>query len=99
MNDRFTTRLQAGRALTLAASRQPRRLVVTRGMLWATFSGDARDHWLAAGEGVTLRAGLEAVVEGGPDAEFQLLQPAAVRGGTRRPGARLIPFTFRFITS
>lgn len=76
MNDRFTTRLQAGQALTLAAARGPRRLVVTQGWLWLTVSGDAGDHWLCAGEGLTLAAGQEAVVEGWPQADFQLLQPA-----------------------
>jgi hypothetical protein len=76
MNDRFTTRLAPGQALTLAAARAPRRLVVTSGRLWATVSGGTDDHWLGAGEGLTLAAGQQAVVEAWPEAQFQLLQPA-----------------------
>lgn len=75
MIDRFTTRLATGQALTLAAARAPRRLVVTSGRLWLTVSGGTNDHWLSAGEGLTLAAGEEVVVEGWPQAEFQLLQP------------------------
>ncbi len=79
MDDRFTTRLAPGQALTLAALRMPRRLVVTRGRLWLTLSGGADDHWLSASEGLTLAAGQEAVVEAWPEASFQLLQPAPRR--------------------
>jgi len=79
MNDRFTTRLQPGQALTLAAARGPRRLVVTSGRLWLTVTGGGADHWLCAGEGLTLAPGREVVVEGWPEAAFQVLQPAAMR--------------------
>ncbi len=99
MSEHFTTRLPPGQALTLPAERQPRLLVVTQGRLWVTWAGHVQDHWLAAGEALTLPAGLAAVAEGWPEARFQLLQPAAVRRGTARPGARLIPLTFRFTTS
>ena len=83
MNDRFTTRLQPGQALTLAAARGPRRLVVTQGRLWLTTSGGADDHWLGVGEGLTLARGQEVVVEAWPEAAFQLLQPAAPRRAPR----------------
>lgn len=79
MDDGFTTRLGAGQALTLAGARGPRRLVVTHGRLWLTFGGGGDDHWLCAGEGLTLAAGRSAVVEGWPTAAFQLLQPAPQR--------------------
>ncbi|RZJ06644.1 MAG: DUF2917 domain-containing protein [Rubrivivax sp.] len=79
MNDRFTTRLAPGQALTLTATRGARRLVVTSGRLWLTVSGGTDDHWLGAGEGLTLAAGQEVVVEAWPEAAFQLLQPAAKR--------------------
>lgn len=75
MSDRFTTRLKPGQAMTLAVTGGPRRVVVTSGRLWLTLSGDPADHWLAAGEGLTVAAGQQAVVESGPEAEFQLLQP------------------------
>ena len=77
MDDRFTTRLAPGQALTLAATRGPRRLVVTQGRLWVTLAGQLDDHWLRAGEGLTLAGGRPAVVEAWPEAAFQLLQPAA----------------------
>lgn len=79
MDDGFTTRLGTGQALTLAAARAPRRLQVTHGRLWLTLDGGGADHWLAAGEGLTLAAGREAVVEGWPTAAFQLLQAAPRR--------------------
>ena len=85
MNDRFTTRLAPGQALTLAAARMPRRLVVTEGRLWLTISGGTDDHWLRAGEGLTLAAGQEVVVEAWPEANFQLLQPAPKRRVEAKP--------------
>jgi hypothetical protein len=85
MNDRFTTRLAPGQALTLAAARTPRRLVVIGGRLWLTISGGTDDHWLRAGEGLTLGAGQEVVIEAWPEAEFQLLQPAPKRRATAKP--------------
>jgi len=92
MNDRFTTRLHPGQALTLGATRAPRRLVVTGGRLWVTFTGGADDHWLHAGEGLTLPGGAETVVEAWPEASFQLLQPAAQRREPRcAPAGRLTP--------
>ncbi|MFT7722793.1 MAG: DUF2917 domain-containing protein [Roseateles sp.] len=83
MTDRFTTCLGPGQALTLAAARGPRRLAVTQGLLWVTVRGDAGDHWLRAGEGLTLPPGREAVVEAWPRAAFQLLQPAPRRAEAR----------------
>lgn len=92
MDDRFTTRLASGQALTLAAVRGPRRLVVTQGRLWVTVAGQPDDHWLCSGEGLTLAGGQAAVVEAWPEAAFQLLQPAAPRRGPRPMlGWRLVP--------
>lgn len=85
MDDRFTTRIAPGQALTLAAARGPRHLVVTSGRLWLTVSGGAEDHWLRAGEGLTLAAGTQAVIEAWPQAEFQLLQPAPTRRSEAGP--------------
>lgn len=85
MSDRFTTRLAPGQALTLAAARAPHRLVVTSGRLWLTVSGGTDDHWLRAGEGLTLAAGQEVVVEAWPEAAFQLLHPAPKRSVEARP--------------
>lgn len=92
MPDRFLTCLASGQALTVTAARLPRRLVVTQGRLWLTITGRAGDHWLQAGEGVTLAPGESAVVEAWPQAAFQLLQPAP-RPSSRRaawsPGGAL----------
>lgn len=85
MNDSFTTRLAPGQALTLAAARTPRRLVVIGGRLWLTISGGTDDHWLGAGEGLTLAAGKEVVIEGWPQVSFQLLQPAPRRRAAAKP--------------
>jgi len=85
MNDRFTTRLAPGQALTVAATRAPRRLVVTSGRLWLTVSGGTDDHWLRAGEYLTVAAGQEIVAEGWPQAEFQLLQPVPQRRAVAKP--------------
>ena len=85
MNDSFTTRLAPGQALTVAAARAPRRLVVTSGRLWLTISGGTDDHWLRAGEGLTVAAGQEIVAEGWPQAEFQLLQPLPARREVAKP--------------
>jgi len=85
MNDSFTTRLAPGQALTLAAARAPRRLVVTSGRLWLTISGGTDDHWLRAGEGLTVAAGQEIVAEGWSQAEFQLLQPLPQRRAVAKP--------------
>lgn len=90
MNDRFTTRLAPRQALTLAAAREPRRLVVTGGQLWLTVTGGTDDHWLRAGEGLTLATGQEVVIEAWPEAAFQLLQPMAQRRAAwAAPGWRL----------
>jgi len=84
MNEqRFTTRLSPGQALTLAVATGPRRLVVTSGRLWLTVTGGTDDHWLCAGQGLTLAAGQEIVVEAWPRAEFQLLQPLPRRAEAR----------------
>jgi ferric-dicitrate binding protein FerR (iron transport regulator) len=91
MKDRFTTRLTPGQALTLDATRAPRRLVVTSGRLWLTVTGGCDDHWLAAGEGLTLAAGQQAVVEAWPQASFQLLQPAPERARSPAWTRRMTP--------
>jgi hypothetical protein len=102
MTDRcFTTQLGAGQALTLAATRSARRLVVTQGRLWVTLTGGTEDHWLSVGDGLTLPAGAQAVAEAEawPQAAFQLLQPAVPRPARRAASARLPVFKFGVITS
>jgi hypothetical protein len=91
MRDRFTTRLAAGQALTLCVARGPRRLVVTSGRLWLTVTGGTNDHWLRAGEGFTLVTGQQAVVEGWPEAAFQLLQPAPAARAPAPAADRRLP--------
>lgn len=93
MRDEFTTRLMPGQALTVAASGSARRLVVTGGRLWLTVSGATDDHWLQAGQGFTVAAGAEVVIEGWPQAEFQLLLPPPVRQRAAKPARcwRVVP--------
>ncbi len=64
-------------------------LQVLAGRVWLTESGRAAapavDHWLMAGDAVTLAGGSEVVIEAWGDASFQLLVPpqacAATGGG------------------
>jgi hypothetical protein len=71
--------LDGGRAMTLAAGAEARRLAVAQGRVWLTLSGTAdapaEDKWLQAGEAVALAAGQSAVLEGWPAADFELLLP------------------------
>jgi|SRR6516225_8630595 hypothetical protein len=79
--------LDGGRALTLAAGAEARRLAVARGRVWLTLSGTteepAEDKWLEAGEAVALAAGQTAVLEGWPAADFELLVPPASASASR----------------
>lgn len=79
--------LAGGRALTLAGAAESRRLAVSRGRVWLTLSGTARepaqDCWLQAGEAVALAAGQTAVLEGWPAAEFELLVPPGSASANR----------------
>jgi hypothetical protein len=74
-----TWHLDGGRALTLAAGAEARRLAVARGRVWLTLSGTAEqpaeDTWLEAGQAVALAPGQTAVLEGWPAADFELLVP------------------------
>lgn len=82
-----TWHLDGGRALTLSAAAEARRLAVARGRVWLTLSGTAdepaQDQWLEAGEALALAPGQTAVLEGWPAADFQLLVPP-VSAGARR---------------
>lgn len=83
-----TWHLASGRALTLAAGADMRRLCVACGRVWLTLSGTAdepaTDHWLEAGQAMAIGPGQTAVLEGWPAAEFELLVPPGsgpARGG------------------
>jgi ferric-dicitrate binding protein FerR (iron transport regulator) len=86
-----TWHLDGGRALTLAAGAEARRLSVARGRVWLTLSGTteqpAEDTWLEAGQAVALAPGQTAVLEGWPAADFEVLVPPTA-GASRaaRPG-------------
>ncbi|MFG6416059.1 DUF2917 domain-containing protein [Roseateles sp. DC23W] len=87
-----TWHLGGGRALTLAAGAEARRLAVACGRVWLTLSGTtdepAQDHWLEAGQAIALPAGRTAVLEGWPAADFELLVPPA--SGAAGPGGFLL---------
>jgi ferric-dicitrate binding protein FerR (iron transport regulator) len=76
-----TWHLDGGRALTLAAGAEARRVSVARGRVWLTLSGTperpAEDTWLEAGQTVALAPGQTAVLEGWPAADFEVLVPPA----------------------
>lgn len=91
MNDAQSTwHLGDGRALTLAAGTEPRRVAVACGRLWLTVSGTvdapAQDTWLEAGQAVALAPGQSAVLEGWPAADFAVLVPPAA--GSLAPTSR-----------
>ncbi|QPF72319.1 DUF2917 domain-containing protein [Roseateles sp. DAIF2] len=73
--------LARGEALSLDIGPGPRELSVTEGRLWLTRQGSAsqaaEDIWLEPGQSVQLRSGSRVVVEGWPQASFQLLVPPA----------------------
>lgn len=79
-----TWHLDGGRALTLAAGAEARRLAVARGRVWLTLSGTteqpAEDTWLEAGQAVALAPGQTAVLEGWPAADFEVLVPPTAAG-------------------
>lgn len=68
--------LPRGQAQRLPASTRRRELRVVEGRVWATRAGEPQDWWLAAGERLALPAGAELVVEGWPQARFELLEAA-----------------------
>lgn len=72
--------LAAGQALTLSAAPAARVIEVKRGRLWLTRRGrlgqPALDHWVRAGERITVGADDEVVVEGWPRAQFEVLERA-----------------------
>ena len=78
----FVWQLPAREALTLAADSARRALWVHEGRVWLTRrcnAGMPDDVWLQAGQGHTLPAGSEWVVEAWPMARVTLVQAAPVR--------------------
>lgn len=88
-----TWHLDSGRALTLAAGAEARRLSVARGRVWLTLSGTAdepaEDKWLQAGDAVALAPGQTAVLEGWPAADFEVLVPPTSGALSGRLGRRI----------
>src|SRR4030095_11233266 len=84
--------LARGMAMRVPATSRLRYLGVVEGRVWLTRSGSddeaAPDVWLAAGDHAALPAGVDVVVEGWPDARFELLEAPPGRGGVRVPGSR-----------
>jgi hypothetical protein len=67
--------LARGEALSLDVGPGPRELSVSAGRLWLTQSGELEDVWLSPGQSVLLRSGARVLLEGWPEAQFQLLVP------------------------
>lgn len=72
-------RVAAGEARSLRIGPGRRTLRVNDGALWLTAPGaadaPAEDFWLQPGDAVALPSGAEIVIEGWPEASFQLLVP------------------------
>ena len=74
-------RLAPGQSSTLKAAGDTRWLRVCEGKLWVTTAGRLGveipdDAWLQPGEVLELPAGVSAVLEGWPQASFQVLEAA-----------------------
>jgi hypothetical protein len=85
-----------GEALSLSIGPGARELAVTEGRLWLTLQGradaPAEDIWLAPGQSVLLASGSRIVMEGWPQAHFQLLvPPSACSQRTRQRPAPVKP--------
>lgn len=93
--------LGRGASMTLRIGPGPRILQVLQGRLWVTTSGTrkeaATDVWLEPGEALELAHGLALVVEGWPQARFQLLVPPSVcaRAANARPRSRVLAWVAR----
>ena len=79
-------------SMTLRVGPGPRVLQALAGRLWLTSSGTGEeaslDVWLEAGESIELPHDLEVVLEGWPQARFQLLvPPSACRRAVASSGA------------
>jgi hypothetical protein len=72
-------RVAPGEARSLRIGPGPRTLQVHGGALWLTTNGTTdlpgEDYWLEPGDALLLPSGAEIVVEGWPEASFQLLVP------------------------
>lgn len=79
--------LAAGEALSLNIGPGERELSVAGGRLWLTRAGSLEDLWLEPGQSVRLAGGSRVVVEGWPQAQFQLLVPPSACAVTRRANA------------
>lgn len=80
--------LEPGEVRSLRIGPGPRLLRVAEGSVWLTATGElelpAEDVWLGAGDSVALEDHAEVVLEGWPQASFQLLVPPC-KGSDRRP--------------
>lgn len=87
--------LQPGEALRLTVGPGPRELQVLEGRVWLTRDGlpgrPALDVWLEAGETLALESGMKLVMEGWPQARFQLLVPPRACAAKRTPVQRSLP--------
>lgn len=85
-------RLSQGEALKLPIGPGARELKVLEGRVWLTRDGrmnrPALDVWLEAGDSIAVPSGAELVLEGWPQARFQLLVPPRACSDVRR---RVVP--------
>lgn len=79
--------LSQGEALSLDIGPGERELSVAQGRLWLTQAGSLEDLWLEPGQSVQLAGGARVVVEGWPQAQFQLLVPPSACASLQRQRA------------
>lgn len=89
-NENAQWTLAPGEVRSLRIGPGPRLLQVAQGSVWLTSQGSPQappeDVWLGAGDSVALDDAAKVVIEGWPQARFQLLVPPC----TRAPGRPLI---------
>ena len=85
----------AGQAITLRIGRGGREFKVREGRAWLTLTARRNsdsalpsDIWVSAGERVYLPAGCRVVIEGWPEARFELLVPPLAASRVLRRGLR-----------
>lgn len=81
----FQANLILGELRWVPAHREPRRLRLLQGLAWITVDGDPDDHWLLAGEALTLPPGRRALVQAEAASSFQILAALAPSVGRPQP--------------
>ena len=96
-----TWSLDGRRSITVSATCAAKRLRVRKGRAWVTVPGgrgqSAEDHWLDAGDCITVPAGRCLWVDGWPEADLEVCVPSAQPGQAARLWQTVRRTVFRLI--